>query len=148
MREVLSSASEAKLGVLFHNGKEACPLCIALAEIGHPQPATPLQTDNRTATGIANDTVKQKPSKAIEMRFYWIRDRVRQGHFHVYWAKGSQNKSDYFTKHHPASHHKAIRSSYLHSPSNPSKNYLECLEDAPDPSGPNVAQLATQATIS
>jgi hypothetical protein len=99
MREVLSSASEAELGALFHNGKEACPLRIALAKMGHPQPVTPLQTDNSTATGIANDTVKQKHSKAIDMRFYWIRDRVRQGHFHVYWAKGSRNKADYFTKH-------------------------------------------------
>jgi hypothetical protein len=76
MREVLSSAAEAELGALFHNGKEACPLRIALEEMGHPQPATPMATDNNTASGIATDTVKQKRSKAIDMRFYWIRDRV------------------------------------------------------------------------
>jgi hypothetical protein len=56
MREVLSSAAEAELGALFHNGKEACPLRIALTEMGHPQLATPMATDNSTATGIANDT--------------------------------------------------------------------------------------------
>ncbi|KAI2512002.1 Reverse transcriptase (RNA-dependent DNA polymerase) [Fragilaria crotonensis] len=60
MREVLSSAAEAELGALFHNGKEACPLRIALEEMGHPQPATPMATDNNTASGIATDTVKQK----------------------------------------------------------------------------------------
>ncbi|KAI2490112.1 Reverse transcriptase (RNA-dependent DNA polymerase) [Fragilaria crotonensis] len=96
MREVLSSAAEAELGALFHNGKEACPLRIALEEMGHPQPATPMATDNSTASGIATDTVKQKRSKAIDMRFYWIRDRVRQGQFQIYWSKGTTNRADYF----------------------------------------------------
>jgi hypothetical protein len=64
MRKVLSSAAEAELGALFHNGKEACPLRIALEELGHPQPATPMATDNNTASGIATDTVKQKTVKS------------------------------------------------------------------------------------
>jgi hypothetical protein len=63
------------------------------------------------------------------MRFYWIRDRVRQGHFHVYWKRGSLNRADYFTKHHPASHHQQIRSSYLHSKDDRSTNYFDCLRD-------------------
>ncbi|KAI2488785.1 Reverse transcriptase (RNA-dependent DNA polymerase) [Fragilaria crotonensis] len=134
MREVLSSAAEAELGALFHNGKEACPLRIALDELGHPQPATPMATDNSTANGIATDTVKQKRSKAIDMRFYWIRDRVRQGQFQIYWSKGNTNRADYFSKHHPTSHHQAIRSTYLHSATNPTRNYFECLADlAPTP---------------
>jgi hypothetical protein len=111
MREIVSSASEAELAALFHNGKEACPIRITLEELGHPQPPTPVQTDNSTAYGLANDTVKQKRSKAIDMRFYWIRDRVRQGQFVVYWKKGTLNRADYFTKHHSAAHHQAIRSS-------------------------------------
>ena len=70
MREVLSGAAEAELGAFFHNGKEACPLRIALLEeLGHPQPATPMATDNNTASGIATDTVKQKRSKVIDMHF-------------------------------------------------------------------------------
>jgi hypothetical protein len=87
MKEVLSSAAESKLGALFHNGKEACPLCTALSELGHPQPATVIITDNSTAAGIANDSVKQKRSKSMDMRFYWICDRVRQGHFTIQWKK-------------------------------------------------------------
>jgi hypothetical protein len=133
LREVVSSAAEAELAALFHNGKTACPLRLCLEELGHPQPPTPIVTDNSTAAGIANDTVKQKRSKAIDMRFYWIRDRVRQGQFHIYWKKGILNRADYFTKHHPASHHQQIRSSYLHSPSDPSKNYFDVLQDD-DPS--------------
>jgi hypothetical protein len=38
---------------------------MCLEELGHLQPTTPLKTDNTTANGIANDTVKQKRSKAM-----------------------------------------------------------------------------------
>ena len=139
MRDVVSSAAEAELAALFHNGKEACPLRVCLEELGHPQPPTPIQSDNSTATGIANDTVKQKCSKAIDMRFYWIRDRVRQGQFHVYWKRGILNKADYFTKHHPAKHHQQIRSSYLYSSDDRSANYFDCLqEESPSDSGEGV----------
>jgi hypothetical protein len=82
------------------------------------------------------------------MIFYWIRDRVRQGQFQVYWGKGSRNRADYFTKHHPASHHKAVRSAYVYSPDGPSKNYFDCLADTEDAeSAPHVA-IATADTIS
>ena len=66
------------------------------------------------------------------MRFYWIRDRVRQGQFNIYWRKGSHNKADYMTKHHPASHHREIRSAYLHMPEAANRNYFECLTDHED----------------
>jgi hypothetical protein len=132
LREVVSSAAEAELAGVFHNSKEACPIRITLEELGYPQPPTIMVTDNSTASGIANDTVKQKRSKAIDMRFYWVRDRVRQGQFIVMWKKGSLNKADYFTKHHPASHHQQIRSSYLHEPNNHNKNYFELLQEKED----------------
>jgi hypothetical protein len=37
---------------------------------------------------------------------------------------------DYFTKHHPASHNQDIRSAFLHSASDPAKNYFDCLQDS------------------
>ena len=130
MRTVVSSAAEAELGALFHNGKEACPMRVALQEMGHAQPPTPIVTDNSTASGIVNDTVKQKRSKAVDMRFYWIRDRVRKGEFIVYWRKGATNKADYFTKHHSPTHHRKIRSTYLHDGNNRNNgNYFDCLRD-------------------
>jgi hypothetical protein len=134
MCEIDSSAAEAELGGLFHNGKDACPIRTCLEELGHPQPPTPLQTDNTTADGIANDTVKQKRSKAINMHFYWIRDRVRQGQFHVYWIKGDSNQSDYFTKHFPARHHQDVRPDYLYQANSASQhsNYYEPLDNDDD----------------
>jgi len=136
LREICSSAAEAELGALFHNGKEACPLRIALEELGHTQPPTPLQTDNSTAFGVINDTVKQRRTKAMDMRFYWTRDRVRQGQFHVYWRPGKDNKADYFTKHHPTTHHRAMRPTYLQTATQQTKNqnYYDCLTAKdPDP---------------
>jgi hypothetical protein len=70
MKAVVSSAAEAELGALFYNGKEAAWLRTTLINMGHAQPPTPIQTDNSCAAGIANGTVKQRRSKAIDMRFY------------------------------------------------------------------------------
>ena len=113
LNNVVASATEAEVGALFHNAQDACMLRNALEFLGHPQPATPIQTDNSCAEGIANDTVKQKRSKAIDMRFYWIRDRVKQGQFIVHWKAGRDNLADYFTKHFPASHHRRMRPTHL-----------------------------------
>jgi hypothetical protein len=105
MRNVLASTAEAKIGALFLNGQKALPICVTLNELGHTQPATPMQTDNSTAARFANNRIKQKRSKAIDMRFYWIKDRVHQNQFLVYWRLGPENLGDYHTKHHPPSDH-------------------------------------------
>jgi hypothetical protein len=100
IRAVLSSATEAELGALFVNAKDATVMRNTLDNLGHPQSATPIQTDNSCAAGIANDTVKQRRSKAINMHFCWIKDRVNKGEFVVHWRRGTDNPADYFTKHH------------------------------------------------
>eukprot|EP00543_Licmophora_paradoxa_P006328 CAMPEP_0202449314 /NCGR_PEP_ID=MMETSP1360-20130828/8052_1 /ASSEMBLY_ACC=CAM_ASM_000848 /TAXON_ID=515479 /ORGANISM="Licmophora paradoxa, Strain CCMP2313" /LENGTH=71 /DNA_ID=CAMNT_0049067193 /DNA_START=209 /DNA_END=421 /DNA_ORIENTATION=+ len=71
MKEVILSSAGAELVRIFHNGKDACLMRISTEEIGHPQLPTPITTDNSTAVGFANDDVKQKRSKTIDMRFYW-----------------------------------------------------------------------------
>jgi hypothetical protein len=114
MRQVLASALEAEIGGLFYNAQECVPMRHTLEALGHPQPPTPIQTDNEVADGIINDRVKQRRSKAIDMRFYWVRDRVRQGQFRIHWRSGQENLADYFTKHHPVAHHRAIRKVYFH----------------------------------
>ena len=112
----MSSAAEAEIAGLFTNTKEGTILRTTLEEMGHKQPATPVQTDNSTACGIANDNIKQRRSRAIDMRFYWVRDRVKQGQFVIFWAPGSLNLADYHTKHHSPAHHRLMRSKYLHIP--------------------------------
>ena len=74
IKVVVSLAAEAKMAGLFTNMKEATALRTTLEEMGHPQPPTPVQVDNSTACGIANDNIKLQRSRAIDMRFYWVRD--------------------------------------------------------------------------
>ena len=114
LSNVMASATEAEVGALFHNAQDACQLRNTLEFLGHPQPPNPIQTDKSCAEGIVNNTVKQKRSKAIDMRFYWVRDRVQQGQFEIFWRKGEDNYGDYFTKHHSAAHHRAMRPIYLY----------------------------------
>ena len=111
---VMSSAAEAEIAALFLNAKLAIPLRQALIDMGFPQPKTKIKTDNSTAEGIVNDKIKQNRSKAIDMRFYWLKCRQSQEQFDIYWEKGATNLADYFTKHHSPAHHKAVRPIYLY----------------------------------
>jgi hypothetical protein len=78
IKNVVASAAESEVGACFHNSQSGSPLRVTLTELGHIQPPTPLRTDNSTAFGILNETNKQKRSKAMNMRFHWLTDRVRQ----------------------------------------------------------------------
>ena len=79
MSNVMGSAAKAGIRAAYINGQETVPICTLLLKLIHPQPATPIQADNSTADGITNDTIKQKLSKATNMRFYWIPDCTSQG---------------------------------------------------------------------
>eukprot|EP00957_Ditylum_brightwellii_P162057 12338094-Ditylum_brightwellii.AAC.1 len=72
----MASATDAELGALFENAKEAALLHVAFQELGHLQPATMAQVDNSTANGIVNSNVQQRKSKAISMILYWVQDRT------------------------------------------------------------------------
>jgi hypothetical protein len=100
---------------VFLNAKEATILRTTLEEMGHPQPPTPLQSINNNVMGYINDTIKQRRTCAMYMRFYWVKDRVKQGQFHVYWGPGYQHLADYFTKHHSPTHHKSTRYLYINA---------------------------------
>jgi hypothetical protein len=115
----MSSAEEAEIGAVFINAKEGAVLRTTLEELGHPHPPIPMETDNTTATGYSNGTIKHKRTKAMDMRFYWIKDLVKQGQFNVYWGPGYQNLEDYFTKHLLPAHHKRMREIYIHADKHP-----------------------------
>eukprot|EP00957_Ditylum_brightwellii_P085668 6516976-Ditylum_brightwellii.AAC.1 len=114
IRNIMALSSEAEIAVLYTNTKKGEELRMALLEMGHLQPPTPIMTDNSITYGIINNTVKQKCARAIDMHFYWVHDRCTQKYFIVYWAPGKYNLGDYHTKHHPDPHHCRIRSFYLH----------------------------------
>jgi hypothetical protein len=60
---MIASAAGSEVGVCFQNAQSGAPLRVTLTELGHIQPATPLRTDNSTAFGILNQTIKQKKFK-------------------------------------------------------------------------------------
>eukprot|EP00957_Ditylum_brightwellii_P127057 9686150-Ditylum_brightwellii.AAC.1 len=84
---------EVEIGVLFTKTCKGEELRLAVEEMGHLQPPTPVMIDNSTACGILNKT----------------------NHFIVYWRPGTENLGDYHTKHHYTAHHKCICQYYLHT---------------------------------
>eukprot|EP00804_Cyclotella_cryptica_P028475 CCRYP_020572-RG/>CCRYP_020572-RG protein AED:0.35 eAED:0.35 QI:0/-1/0/1/-1/1/1/0/440 len=113
IKHVMASATEAELAALYIMAREAVFIRIILEELGHTQPATPLQTDNSTAEGVVNGKIQPKRTKAMDMRFHWLRDRECQEQFRIYWRPGKLNYADYWTKHHPATHHQHIRQEFI-----------------------------------
>jgi hypothetical protein len=81
IKAVMSSAAEAELGALYINAQEAVPQRTTLAEMGHKQPQTPMQTNNTTALGVMNNNIQPQCTKAMDMRFHWLRDREAQRQF-------------------------------------------------------------------
>jgi hypothetical protein len=47
------------------------------------------------------------------MQYHWLCNREAQGQFRFYWRPGKTNLADYFTKHHPPTHHVNVRSEFL-----------------------------------
>jgi hypothetical protein len=70
-----SAAAEAEVGALYISCREAVPACQTLEFMGHPQPPTPMQTDNTTALGVVDNNVIKKP-KLMDMKYHWLRDRI------------------------------------------------------------------------
>jgi hypothetical protein len=99
---VVAAAAESEVGACFQNAQTAAPLRVTLIELRHKQPVTPLRTDNSAAYEILNEIIKQKWSKSMDMKYYWLQDRFRQTQFDVYWLPVKENLGNYHTKHHSA----------------------------------------------
>jgi hypothetical protein len=89
---------QPEYAALFVGAQHAASLRNILEDLGYPQPPTVIMCDNTCAIGMATDSINQKRSKAINMRFHWVRDRVRQGQFIISYIKLADNIADYFTK--------------------------------------------------
>jgi hypothetical protein len=99
LKFVVASAAEAELGALFHNCQHGIIFRQTLADMGHPQPKTPVHCDN--------------------MRYFWVADKLAQDMYTISWHPGQENLADYQSKHHIGSHHLAMRPWYLHQHDSP-----------------------------
>ena len=113
MRQVLLSATEAEVSATFYGCQDDVPIRNTLSDLGHVQGATLIITENAYCEGILNNTVKQRRLKATDMRFYWVKCRIAQGQFKLFWRSGRENITDYFTKLHAQVHHKNTRTIYV-----------------------------------
>ncbi len=75
IKNVMSSATEAELAGLYIMARIVVYIRIILEELGHKQPPTPLQTDNAMGDTVINGKVQPKQTKAMDMRFHWLRNQ-------------------------------------------------------------------------
>jgi hypothetical protein len=75
---VVASTAKAELGTLYHNCQTVNIFWLTLTEMGHLQPKTTIHCDNAMTVGIANNTIKRQCLRSMEMRFFWIGDKIAQ----------------------------------------------------------------------
>ncbi len=75
---VVASVAEAELGAAFQNAQKAAEFRSTLQELGYPQEPAMIMIDYTVAEGLAADTVNAKRSKSMDVRFFWLRDRIQK----------------------------------------------------------------------
>ena len=113
IRTVVASAAEAETHGIFHNAQTALPIRFILNQMGHIQPPTPLKTDNKIAEAFVQQEMRHKKTKSWDMRLWWLKDKLVQKHFKIFWDSGTENWADYFTKHFAPKYHRILRKRYL-----------------------------------
>ena len=64
---------------------------LTLRELGHPQPPSPINCEDATATGIANGTIKRQISRSIEERYLYICELVKHNEVQINLHLGQEN---------------------------------------------------------
>jgi hypothetical protein len=95
---VCASVAEAETAGGFQIAQTATHHRRILSDLGYPQPPTLLRMDNTVALGLASGQMNAKRSKSMDMRFFWLVDRVEQQQFVVAHIAGLWNIADHFTK--------------------------------------------------
>ena len=75
IKHVMTSATEVELEALYIMAHKALSIRISLEEMRHKKPPTQLQTDNAMADAVCNGKIQPKQTKAMDVRFHWLRDR-------------------------------------------------------------------------
>ncbi len=132
IRSIVASACEAEYAALFLNCQHAVSLCHILNFLGYTQQPTPVVSDNSCAVNIANGLAKPGKSKAMNMRYHWVRDRVKAGEFTIAWAPGDDNLADFFTKivpSHVTTHFRKLISTPLKEPYSVPSSHVPLLQE-------------------
>jgi hypothetical protein len=76
---VCASVFEVEIAGDFQCAQTAAHHRRIVHDLGYPQPPTLPRMDNSVAIGLASGKMNAKRSKSIDMRFFWLVDRVEQG---------------------------------------------------------------------
>ena len=71
-----------------------------------------------------NTTIQKKGKKEMDIRFCWVQDWTRQGHYNLFWKPGGNDLAGYFTRCHPHHHQHSIVPIYIRCQDN-AKNESE-----------------------
>ena len=80
LKNVVGPATEYETGGVYTGSRHVSSIITTLEEMGHKQPptGTTFETDNKCAHGILNSKILQKLSKSFDMRYWWMKDRIKQ----------------------------------------------------------------------
>ena len=113
IRTIVASAAEAETYGIFHNVQTALLIRFLLEQMGHRQSPTPLKTNNKIAEAFVQQEMRHKKSKSWNIILWWLKNRLVQKHFKIFWNSGTQNWADYFTKHFVPKYHQIFRQRYI-----------------------------------
>jgi hypothetical protein len=77
--------------------------------MGHLQPRTLVHCDNAMAVAIANNLIKRQLLHSMEMKFFWVGNKIALYMYGISWHPGQENLAKYQGKHHPEFHHVDVR---------------------------------------
>ena len=91
---VMSLAVESESRAIYINACEFVQQIISPIEMGHPQPITPMYTNNLAAHSVVMKNINPRRTKAMDINFHWLRCQDSQGEFRYYWQQAKQNLAD------------------------------------------------------
>ena len=94
IRNVVASAAGSETGGLFGNVQEIIPTWRGIDGLDHPQPPTPLKTDNTTSNRFVHSNIRKRRSKTWDMRWNWSRNKATHRELKYYWAPRKENDAD------------------------------------------------------
>jgi len=106
----MTLAAEAETVGVYGNGQGIIAIRISLQALGHP---TPLKTNNSTSNSFVHANIKERHSKTWDMRWNLLRDKSYSPATPYVLGQRNRQHCRLFTKHHPPSHHLAMRPKYV-----------------------------------
>jgi len=96
---VTLSSTEAEYVAAVEAGKEIMWMRSILEEFGYSQSlASSLMIDNQSGIDVAKNPEHHGRMKHLDLRFYWLREKVEEGIIAPLYVPSSENVADLFTK--------------------------------------------------